>query len=92
MDKDSLYRFREALNLHKETLLQWLDSPFEYKHYPLNNNKQEDVINIVSELKSALESIENGEFGQCSKCESEVEAERFIRLASYFFVTLLTYK
>jgi serine phosphatase RsbU (regulator of sigma subunit) len=76
MEKDSLNRFREALNNHKEMLLQWLESPKEHKHYPLNNNNGEDVLDVISQLRSALESIENGEFDQCLKCEGEVETER----------------
>jgi serine phosphatase RsbU (regulator of sigma subunit) len=76
MDQESLNRFRNTLNSHRNTLLEWLEEDTPEKQIRLNGKSDDEVMQILSELKEVLHQVEEGEFGACQKCEGEVETER----------------
>jgi len=76
MDQETLDRFRSTLNSHRNTLMEWLEEDTPDKQIRLNGKSDEEVIQILGELKEALHQIEWGEFGACVECEGEVETER----------------
>lgn len=76
MNHRDLEHFRNALQNHRDTLLEWLDSESGHRNLHLASAKNKDVQALISELKDSLERIESGEFGRCEVCNSEVEANR----------------
>ncbi|MDX1429786.1 MAG: PP2C family protein-serine/threonine phosphatase [Rhodothermales bacterium] len=74
MQRSVLERFRRALSARKESVLTWLSSNPEARERCLGGS-QEGEICIVDELDGALECTETGEFGQCQRCDGEVEVE-----------------
>jgi sigma-B regulation protein RsbU (phosphoserine phosphatase) len=77
MDTKTLYRFRETLTQHRDSLLEWLDTdPGDNKRIHLGGMGENQVWQMITDLKSALERIDNGNFGRCTECEGEVEIDR----------------
>jgi len=83
MEPKTLSRFREALQLHKDSLLGWLmrKSPDVSRQLggEMGTHPDEERVDkqwVVHKIEQALGQIENGEFGKCTLCEGEVEVER----------------
>lgn len=76
MNRDTLDRIRRALSLHRDTLLEWLDSDTPRKALHLHGTDSQEVLHILADLRQALERIDRGEFGRCQECDGEVEEER----------------
>jgi sigma-B regulation protein RsbU (phosphoserine phosphatase) len=76
MDKKKLEHFRETISNHHEELLQWLSSKEDNDHdSQLGGADVRKVLHLVSELKSTLERIDRGRFGECKVCQGEVNLE-----------------
>ncbi len=75
MDGQTLDRFRRALNDNRDTLLQWLESEPDRKNVHLDGEDESKVLQMISELKIALENIEHGDFGKCTVCGDDVNTE-----------------
>lgn len=76
MNHIALDRFRHALTKHRDTLLEWLSTDSTHKFVHLGTATSQDVFQVISELKDALERIDSGQFGQCRECNGEVEPEQ----------------
>lgn len=76
MDTKELERFRSTWQNHRDTLLEWLDSDLPKKEKHLAGCPDDDVEQLILELKNALGRVESGEFGKCQECDGEVETER----------------
>lgn len=73
MDGQTLERFRRALQDNRETLLHWLESEPDSKNLHLGGDDESKVLQLVSELRLALDSIERGDFGKCTVCGEDVD-------------------
>jgi phosphoserine phosphatase RsbU/P len=71
-----LERFRSSLTQHRDELLAWLDSGGSSQDIHLGNTPVQDVLQVVSQLKDALERLDSGKFGICDICQGEVDPER----------------
>lgn len=76
MEEKSLERFRHALQENRDTLLAWLEADSNDKTIHLGNSGEAAVLQLVSELKDALERVDSGEFGKCEVCGDDVETEQ----------------
>ena len=76
MNPDTSAYFRQKLSQHRDALLEWLNTDSLHKDFHLGTANTHDVLHIISELKKALERIDEGDFGQCIKGDGEVEVER----------------
>jgi sigma-B regulation protein RsbU (phosphoserine phosphatase) len=76
MNPDTLAYFRQKLSQHRDALMEWLNTDSPYKDIHLGTASTQDVLQIISELKKALEQIDERDFGQCVKGDGEVEVER----------------
>ena len=76
MNLDTSAYFRQKLSQHRDALLEWLNTDSLHKDFHLGTANTHDVLHIISELKKALERIDEGDFGQCIKGDGEVEVER----------------
>jgi sigma-B regulation protein RsbU (phosphoserine phosphatase) len=76
MDSNVLDRFRSSLTQHRDELLSWLDSGLSQQDIHLGNTPVQDVLQVVSQLKDALERLNQGKFGICEICHEEVDAQR----------------
>ena len=76
MDSNVLDRFRSSLTQHRDELLTWLDSGLSQQDIHLGNTPVKDVLQVVSQLKDALERLDHGKFGICDICQEEVDPER----------------
>ncbi len=76
MTDEALSKFRHALTTHRDELLEWLDSESPQKDVCLGDAAIKDVLEVVSEIKDALQCIENKRFGACKVCHEDVETER----------------
>lgn len=76
MNEKNLERFRRALRDHRDTLLEWLASDSSDKKIHLGGSQKAEILQIISELKGALERIDSGEFGKCEECGGQVEAKQ----------------
>jgi sigma-B regulation protein RsbU (phosphoserine phosphatase) len=75
MDGQTLERFRRALQDNRDTLLHWLETEPDSKNIHLGGDDESKVLQLVSELRLALDSIERGDFGKCTVCGDDVDAE-----------------
>jgi sigma-B regulation protein RsbU (phosphoserine phosphatase) len=75
MNTQTLERFRSALQQNRDTLLQWLESDSASKGVHLGGTQPSQVMQLISELKAALQHIESGEFGKCKVCSDDVDTE-----------------
>ena len=75
MNDQTLERFRSALQQNRDTLLQWLETDSPIKGVHLGGTQPSQVVQLISELKSALEQINSGEFGRCEVCGDDVDTE-----------------
>ncbi|HEX9653950.1 MAG TPA: PP2C family protein-serine/threonine phosphatase [bacterium] len=73
MDGQTLDRFRRALSDNKDTLLHWLESEPDRKNVHLGGDDESKVLQLISDLKMALENIERGDFGKCTVCGDDVD-------------------
>jgi len=73
MDGQILDRFRRALSDNKDTLLHWLESEPDRKNVHLGGDDESKVLQLISDLKMALENIERGDFGKCTVCGDDVD-------------------
>lgn len=76
MNEKGLERFRRALILNKDKLLEWLESDSSHKDVHLGGAAKTEVLQLISELRNALERINSGEFGKCQECGEDVETEQ----------------
>jgi sigma-B regulation protein RsbU (phosphoserine phosphatase) len=76
MTEKDLAVFKTSLLQHRTALLEWLDSEPAPDNVHLGGSAVQDVRQMMSELKRALERIDTGTFGSCTQCEGEVERER----------------
>lgn len=76
MNNETLNKFSQALVLHRDALLEWLNTDSPQKNIRLGGAEVKDVLQVVSEIKNALERIDNGEFGRCTNCGDDIETER----------------
>jgi len=76
MDSNLLERFRSSLTQHRDEVLAWLDSEQSQQKVHLGNTPVKDVLQVVSQLKDALERLNKGELGICEICHEEVDPER----------------
>jgi sigma-B regulation protein RsbU (phosphoserine phosphatase) len=76
LDQKTLKNFQNALSIHCNTLLKWLNEDSCSKDIPLGGKSIHEVDHILSDLKNALTRIEGGIFGSCEICGGEVEKER----------------
>lgn len=75
MDGQTLDRFRRALKDNRATLLQWLETEPDRKNVHLGGEDESKVLQMISELKVALENVERGDFGKCTVCGDDVDTE-----------------
>lgn len=75
MDGQTLDRFRRALKDNRDTLLQWLESEPDRKNVHLGGEDESKVLQMIADLRVALESVENGNFGKCTVCDGDVDTE-----------------
>jgi phosphoserine phosphatase RsbU/P len=76
MNDVNLSQFRQALRQHRDALLEWLETDSPEKANNLGGVEIDDVLQVVSQIKTSLEQINHGQFGVCRKCSGEVEVER----------------
>ena len=76
MDDKTLIHFHDALISHRDSLLDWINQEYPKKKLRLGGAKIKDVLNVVSEIQDALESIDDGGFGKCKECGGDIEIER----------------
>ena len=76
MDSNVLERFHSSLTQHRDELLTWLDSGQMHHEVHLGNSPLQDVLQVVSQLKDALERLNHGKFGICEICHEDVDPER----------------
>jgi sigma-B regulation protein RsbU (phosphoserine phosphatase) len=75
VEEEKLQRIRRALTLHRDTLLEWIDTDSTPKDICCTGTSNSDVMQMISELEDALGRIERGDFGRCEECGGEVESE-----------------
>jgi sigma-B regulation protein RsbU (phosphoserine phosphatase) len=76
MNSSDLDKFRVRISEHHQALLEWLATDeAESRSFPFGGADLQEVLEVVSELKSALEQIDQGEFGKCKVCQDDVEVE-----------------
>jgi sigma-B regulation protein RsbU (phosphoserine phosphatase) len=76
MDNITLDKFRHALTKHRDTLLEWISTDSHHKDVHLGGVNSKDVFHVITELKDALERIDDGKFGHCTECNGEIESDR----------------
>ncbi len=63
MNKKILNHFNQTLTLHRNTLLNWLNTDPAKKNVCLGSAGEKEVWQVISDLKNVLENINSGEFG-----------------------------
>lgn len=76
MKEKSLKQFRSVLTEHRNSLVAFLKSDSEQKEIHLGGTPIKEVRQVISEHDDALDSIDCGEFGKCTKCSGEIATER----------------
>jgi serine phosphatase RsbU (regulator of sigma subunit) len=76
MDQKSLKKFQETLSTHRDLILEWLNQDSHHQKTHLAARSTEDVAHLLSELKTALDKIEDKKFGKCEVCDGDIEEER----------------
>jgi len=76
MTEKDLALFKTSLLRHRAALLEWLDSDPAPDDVHLGGSPVADVLQMMSELKHAIERVDTGTFGSCSQCDGEVERGR----------------
>ena len=84
MNRQTLTRFRRALTLHRDRLMGWLTreaTPAALSRCCLLPEGHppggpEADVEALTAIDAALERIEHGTFGQCTRCGGQVEPER----------------
>lgn len=76
MKDKNIERFRWALRQNRDALLEWLESDSSHKEVHLGESAKTEVLQLISELKHALERIDRGKFGKCEECGEEVETQQ----------------
>jgi len=75
MDHENAEKFRNELAQQRDKLVEWLNSDAYDKEIHLGGHSTKEVLKAVSELKEALENIDNGNFGKCTVCHDTVDPE-----------------
>ncbi len=74
MDKDILSRFRQALTMRRDNLLEWFSmSTLQRRAYPAGAAVK-GGLQIISKIKDALAHIEFADYGTCTECGGEIES------------------
>ncbi|MFQ5605038.1 MAG: SpoIIE family protein phosphatase [bacterium] len=76
MNNQNLECFRKALINHRDSLQDWLCSNSNQKQIRLASTEQNEVLQLIAEIKNALVKIEKGDFGKCLECGEDVEFEQ----------------
>ncbi len=74
MQRSVLERFRSAFSARRESVLAWLSSDPDARNRCLAGRTESEIC-VVDELTEAIACTETGEFGQCDRCDGEVELE-----------------
>lgn len=75
MDQEYFEKFRSELVQHRDKLMEWLNGDANHQEVHLGGHSTKEVLKAVSELKDALEHIEQGNFGECTVCHETVDPE-----------------
>lgn len=66
----------EAVPINTETESDENDLGDKFEDYNLQNEKVETLEGRLKDINSALEKIENGNFGKCEICGNQIEEDR----------------
>ncbi len=74
MQRSVLEKFRRAFSARRESVLDWLSSDAVARERCLAGRVESEIC-VIDELTEAIKCTETGEFGQCDRCDGEVEIE-----------------
>ncbi|MGD8427127.1 MAG: SpoIIE family protein phosphatase [Balneolaceae bacterium] len=81
MNKEFLKKIRRLLLRQRENILSWLNDE-NYNHYLQfgmgPGEKLPEELEVIGEIDSTLQKVENNTFGKCELCSGEVEQDRLI--------------
>ncbi len=76
MNASILDHFRKALSLRREALIEVVRQEGSYATAEIEHAIQREGLLLLDEVDHALQRIDQGDFGQCTACDGEVEPER----------------
>lgn len=76
MNNKILSQFRKVISKHRNMLSEWLSTDSRQREICLCNVENEEIEEIINKHDQVLASIDEGNFGKCTKCNGHVEIEQ----------------